>query len=79
MLIIFILGTVGVMYLQEGSTGNPSNTVTNSILLECEQGQYLSVLGSGTGAVYGQLGVQHSTLTIMLMHKYGVYLVIKVI
>lgn len=57
------------LHLFANNDGNPRNTVTNTGITRCSQGEHISVYASSEGRIYGEQGIPLSTFTVMLMHQ----------
>ena len=50
---------------------NHGISISNSRLVECLSGEYLTLRGYQTGSVFGEPGVPHSTFTAFLVDATG--------
>ena len=54
----------------EVQASNPWNTVSNSGLVRCFQGEEIKVTAIGSGEVYGDASKAYTTFTVMMMYQY---------
>lgn len=64
---------VAILRSSEDSSSTPGNTVSNSGLFRCLEGQRVWVSGADTGSVYGDPSKAFTTFSIVLMYEYDIY------